>query len=144
DALAFISLAFGEIANGDGASAKAHLLQALRLSPRDPMRYSACAALGNACFLTEEYEEGLHWIADCKRDHPSFRPAFLIGIKLLVGVGEIDRARSEAERAPRGGELVRAGVSMFRRPEHRARELRFLRIAYGLPVARRPAISDQP
>jgi hypothetical protein len=69
----------------------------LRLSPRDPLRYNACAVLGNACFLTEEYAEGLKWIAESLWEHPNFTPAIAIGIRLHAGFGQLDRARAGAD-----------------------------------------------
>lgn len=135
EALALNSLAFGEVMNGDGPAAKDHLLQVLRLSPRDPSRYNACAILGNACFLTGEYAEGLRWVAESKREHPNFPPAILIGIRLHVGLGQIDQARSEADLLrrlwPHAEERAITGATLFRRPEDRERSMRFSRIAFG-------------
>ena len=96
DALALHALAYGEVIYGDGPSAKEHLLQCLRLSPRDPWRYNACVVLGNACTLTGDYVEGLKWVEESRREHPNFVPAIAVGLKLHVALGQIERARHEA------------------------------------------------
>jgi TolB-like protein/class 3 adenylate cyclase/Flp pilus assembly protein TadD len=134
DARALQALAYAELMNGDARLAKEHGLEALRLNPQDPLRHNVTSFLANACFVSEEYTEGLKWVAESKRSHPDTRPAIRSAIKLYVGLGQIDRARAEAEksRSPLFEELVRKGFSMLRQPEHRERELRFYRIALGL------------
>ena len=134
DAVALQALGFAELMNGDPASAKASCLEALRLNPRDPIRYNAYSILANICFLTEEYDEGLTWVAQSKREHPDFRPTIMTAIKLYVGLGQIDQARAEADRVrtPDVEARIRAGLSQLRQPEHREREIRFFRLGFGL------------
>jgi len=134
DALALQVLAWGELRNGDAWLAKEHGLESLRLNPQDPMRYNTTSFLAHVCFVSEEYAEGLKWVAESRRSHPDFRPTIQAAIKLHVGLGQIDRARAEADRirSPLLEERIRKGISMLRRPEHREREIRFYRIALGL------------
>jgi tetratricopeptide (TPR) repeat protein len=136
DPRALQALAFVELLNGDGPVAKARLTEALRLSPRDPMRYNAFSIMSNICFLTGAYAEGLEWVALSKREHPNFPPTVETAIKLHVGLGQLDRARAEAgllrRIAPDREDRARRRASNMRRPEDREREIRFLRIGYGL------------
>jgi adenylate cyclase len=135
DARALQALGYAELMNGDTKLAKEHGLESLRLNPQDPMRHNTTSFLANACFVGEEYPEGLQWVAESRRSHPDFRPTIMSAIKLHVGLGQLDRARAEAERirSPVFEERVRKGFSMLRRPEHRERELRSYRIALDLP-----------
>src|SRR5262249_43111968 len=61
--------------------------------------------------------------------------AIAIGIKLLVGLGDIDRARSEAALlqrvSPESAARLSAGLSLMRRPEDRERDIRYFRIAFA-------------
>ena len=133
DATVLHALAYAELMNGDAQAAKAHCLEVLRLNPRDPRRYNACSVLANVCFVTGDYAEGLKWVAESKREHPDFRPTIAAAIKLYVGLGRLDLARAEADlvRSPHFEARVRAGLSNLRRPEHRERENRFFRMAFG-------------
>jgi TolB-like protein/Flp pilus assembly protein TadD len=135
DALALQVLAWGELRNGDAQLAKEHGLESLRLNPQDPMRYNTTSFLAHVCVLTGEYAEGLKWVAESRRIHPDFRPTIQAAVKLHVGLGQLDRARAEVDRirSPLLQERIRKGISLLRRPEHREREIRFYRIALGLP-----------
>lgn len=134
DVSALQSLAYAELVSGDATKAKAHCLEVLRLNPRDPFRYNVYSLLANVCFLTAEYAEGLKWVADSRREHPDFPPTTMTAIKLYVGLGQVDLAKVEADRVrrPQLEAQVRAGISNLRRAEDREREVRFLRIGFGL------------
>ena len=134
DARALQGLAFTELMSGEAVAAKAHGLQSLRLNPRDPTRYNTTSFLANACFFTGEYAEGLKWIEESKRERPGFRPTIMTAIKLHVGLGQLDRAKAEAAllNSTEIAARVRSGASVVRRPEDRERDLRFLRIGFGL------------
>jgi TolB-like protein/Flp pilus assembly protein TadD len=146
DARALQGLAFVELMSGEANAAKAHGLESLRLNPRDPTRYNTTSFLANACFFAGEYEEGLKWIEESKRERPGFRPTMMTAIKLYVGLGQLDRAKAEAAlvKSPEIEARVRKGASVVRRPEDRERDLRFLRIGFGLEDPTSPAAPSPP
>lgn len=135
DALALTAFAWGEIFAGEGHSAKARVLEALRLSPRDPLRGFMTSVLALACFQTKEYAEGLRWAAESNRDMPHIRMTRFTRAQLHVGLGNLSQAREEAGRigtSPGLDDRLRTSRSRFRQPEDRDRDISFLRLAFGL------------
>ena len=59
-----------------------HFRRAMRLSPLDPMRFSALIGIGAAYFAKGECDEAARWIEDGLRE----RPDAVLGLPALDGV----------------------------------------------------------
>ncbi|MCW5744827.1 MAG: hypothetical protein KIT36_01325 [Alphaproteobacteria bacterium] len=129
------SLGFAELMSGDANAAKQHVLEAMRLNPKDVMRFNAYSILCNVCFALEEYEKGIEWGLLSKRERPDFAPTHQSMMKCYVGLGDIAKARVEADALRRVAPEMATATSNFRLPEHRERDIRFRRIALGLAEA---------
>jgi len=133
--VALTILSFIEIVSGDPESAIAHLLEAQRLSPRDPQRQTIMLNLAMACECARRYGDGVEYARLGIREAPHFAPLYAHLAVNYVGLGEIAKARAaldEATRiAPDQVERSLAGF-MFRNPEHQRRGTTFLRVAAGL------------
>jgi len=133
--VALTILSFIEIVSGDPESAIAHLLEAQRLSPRDPQRQTMMLNLAMACECARRYADGVEYAMLGIREAPHFAPLYAHLAVNYVGLGEIAKARAavdEATRiAPNQVERSLAGF-MFRNPEHQRRGTTFLRVAAGL------------
>lgn len=133
--VALTILSFIEIVSGDPESAIAHLLEAQRLSPRDPQRQTMMLNLAMACECARRYADGVEYARLGIREAPHFAPLYAHLAVNYVGLGEIAKARAaldEATRiAPDQVERSLAGF-MFRNPDHQRRGTTFLRVAAGL------------
>jgi len=129
------ALSFIETVSGDPESAIEHLLQALRLSPRDPQRPTVFLNLAMACGCARRYADGVAYATTGIREAPHLATLYAHLAVNLVGLGDIAKARAalaEATRiAPGQVERSLAGF-MFRNPEHQRRGTIFLRVAAGL------------
>jgi tetratricopeptide (TPR) repeat protein len=133
---ALVTLAFGEITNGQPEPAIAHLHQALRISPRDPQRSSMYLLLtiasACACLYQQGVECGLLGI-EADRGVPALHAYLAIN---YVGLNEFAKAKQavlEARRlAPHFVERGLSGGFVHRDPLHLRRVTTFLRIAAGL------------
>ena len=131
-------LSFIEIVSGDPLSAIDHLLEALRLSPRDPQRQTMMLNLAMACGCARRYADGVDYALLGIRDAPHFAPLHAHLAVNYVGLGEIDKARAALDEATRiaPGQVERSLAGfMFRKPEHQKRGTTFLRVAAGLEGA---------
>jgi adenylate cyclase len=132
---AVTALSFIEILWGDPESAIEHLLESLRLSPRDPQRPIVLLNLAMASGCAGRYADGVGYATQGIREAPSFAPLYAHLAVNHVGLGQIAKARAalaESTRiAPGQVERSLAGF-MFRKPEHQRRGTTFLRIAAGL------------
>ncbi len=139
DSLSLMMLAFVEINEGDAESAFGHLEQALRISPRDPLRHFMFHQLSRACFITRRYAEGeAHALAGI-REAPDLPLSYALLVRHRVGREDIEGARAALAEilrldpnhldrwlrtsAPPGG---------FRIAEHHRRYDVFLRVAASL------------
>jgi adenylate cyclase len=125
-----------ELVTGEPERAIAHLHQILRLNPRDPrsrMTYTSMAAAG---FAAKQYAEGIRWASRAINDMPTLAMPHISLTCCLVGAGEIDKAKAAfaagQKLAPEYFKIRLEGTSQYARPEYRARQRTFLRIAAGL------------
>ncbi len=128
-------LSFIEVVSGDPDSAIEHLLEALRLNPRDPRRQTMMLNLAMACGCARRYADGVAYALLGLRDAPHFAPLYAHLAVNYVGLGEIDKARAALDEATRiaPGQVERSLAGfMFRKPEHQNRGTTFLRVAAGL------------
>ena len=132
---ALTALSFIEIVSGWPESAIEHLLEALRVSPRDPLRPTVLLNLAMACGCARRYADGVNYATLGIREAPGFAPLYAHLAVNHVGLGEVTRARVALDEATRiaPGQVERslAGL-MFRKQEHQLRGTTFLRIAAGL------------
>jgi len=132
---ALTALSFIEIVSGEPESAIEHLLEALRLSPRDPLRPTVLLNLAMASGCARRYADGVNYATLGIREAPGFAPLYAHLAVNHVGLGEIAKARAALDEATRiaPGQVERSLAGfMFRKPEHQRRGTTFLRIAAGL------------
>ena len=149
--MALTALSFIEIVSQKPESAIEHLLEALRLSPRDPQRPSV---------LFEPRDGGERLRASLRRqgvnrrhagDPRGTRSATLYAHLAVnyMGLGEIAKARAALDEATRiaPGQVERSLAGfMFRKRGHQQRGTTFLRIAAGLEdpaTGGRPALKGE-
>jgi len=139
DSLSLMMLAFVEINEGDAECAFDHLDQALRISPRDPLRHFMFQQLSRACLIARRYAEGERHALAGIREAPALPLSYGGLIRHRIGLGNIEGARAAlaevlrldpdylkkwlANPTPAGG---------FRVDEHHRRADVFLRVAAGL------------
>jgi adenylate cyclase len=78
---------------GNYRTAIDHLERAIRLSPLDPRIFQAQNGLACCYFFLESYEEGLKYVADALRHHPSYLPALRVGMACNAMWGNIEAAQ---------------------------------------------------
>jgi adenylate cyclase len=139
---AVTALSFIEIVWGDPENAIVHLLEALRLSPRDPQRFVVFLNLAMASGCAGRYADGVDYATLGIREAPSFAPLYAHLAVNYVGLGELAKARAALDESTRiaPGQVERSLAGfMFRKPEHQLRGTTFLRVAAGLED---PAAAD--
>jgi len=122
---------------GEPERAIEHLHQVLRLNPRDPRSHDTYNVLAYASFIAKQYGQGVDWASRAVSDRPQMVQAHTNLAVCLVGVGEIDAAKTsfEALQKVASEEWVRSrleGAWSYARPEDRRRATTFLRVAAGL------------
>src|SRR5918995_5982409 len=139
---AVTALSFIEIVWGEPESAIEHLLEALRLSPRDPQRPIVFLNLAMASGCAGRYADGIDYARLGLHEAPGFAPLHAHLAVNYVGLGDFAKARAAVEESTRiaPGQVERSLAGfMFRKPEHQRRGTTFLRIAAGLED---PAAAD--
>ena len=139
---AVTALSFIEIVWGEPESAIEHLLEALRLSPRDPQRPVVFLNLAMASGCAGRYADGVDYARLGVREAPGFAPLHAHLAVNYVGLGDLAKARAAVDESTRiaPGQVERSLAGfMFRKPEHQQRGTTFLRIAAGLED---PAAAD--
>jgi TolB-like protein/cytochrome c-type biogenesis protein CcmH/NrfG len=130
------ALAFSESVTGHAANAIEHLHEVLRISPRDPIRFSTHNQLAIAYCLAGLYAEGVAFAERGLEGAPGYVSLHTFLAANCVGLGDIPRARAafaEARRiSPAYTNRALAGGMVFRDPEQLQRITRFLRIAAGV------------
>jgi adenylate cyclase len=132
---ALTSLSFIEIVSGEPESAIEHLLEALRLSPRDPQRPSVLLNLAMASGCARRYADGVNYATLGIREAPGLATLYAHLAVNYVGLGEIAKARAALDESTRiaPGQVERSLAGfMFRKQEHQRRGTTFLRVAAGL------------
>ena len=138
--VALTSLSFIETVSGEPESAIEHLLEALRLSPRDPQKPSVLLNLAMASGCARRYADGVNYATLGIREAPGLATLYAHLAVNYVGLGEIAKARAALDEATRiaPGQVERSLAGfMFRKQEHQRRGTTFLRVAAGLedPIA---------
>jgi adenylate cyclase len=122
-----------EVVSGNTKVGVPMLLDALRVSPRDPQQYNAYTSLCAAGFVDADYASGVEWGVTGKRKHASYPPILHYLALNYVGLGQLERAAAEIETlrrvAPEWLAERLAGFSGLVRPADRQRGLEFLRRA---------------
>ena len=130
------NLAFVKINVGDAAGAISLLHQALRISPRDPVRHAMHFQLARATFAIGQYASAVEYATLGISEAPLIPNSHRHLAMSLVGLGEFEKAKAaldEARRiAPGYVERGLAGNLGYGDPEQHRRGLTFLRIAAGL------------
>lgn len=134
--VALLALAYIENMAGDYAGAVAHLEEALRLSPRDPVRYLLHLQGAQAGIGSGQYAQAVQSARLGIGEAPGFPLLHVMLSVALVGQGEIGQARAALDEARRlGPRLVADRLAQgfpYRQRRHRERAMTFLRIAAGL------------
>ena len=142
DRASLTTLSFVEIVSGNPESAIEHLLEAQRLSPRDPQRSTVFLNLAMACGCARRYADGVNYALLGIREAPGIAPLHAHLAVNYVGLGEIAKARAALDESVRiaPGQVERSLAGfIFRKPEHQRRGTTFLRVAAGLED---PAAAD--
>ena len=137
DAMALACLAHGEAVCGNHVRGRELALEALRMSPRDPIRFAFANTLALAHFLAKDYAAGIDWALRSASEAPKFLSPHEHAVMNYVGLGRIEEARHELalvrRAAPEQTEmLLRRGQLHLSDPEQRARATLFFRIAAGM------------
>ena len=133
--VALTALSFIEIVSGEPESAIEHLLEALRLSPRDPQRPTVLLNLAMASGCARRYADGVNYATLGIREAPGLATLYAHLAVNYVGLGEIGKARAALDESTRiaPGQVERSLAGfMFRKQEHQRRGTTFLRVAAGL------------
>ena len=108
----------------------------MRLNPRDPRSFMTYSVLAYASFGAKQYAEGIRWASRAINDRPTLVMPHVSLTCCLVGAGESDKAKAAfavgQKLAPEHFKIRLEGTSTYARPEDRARQCTFLRIAAGL------------
>ncbi len=121
---------------GDGKGAAERAKRALRLSPRDPLRFYYYTALSQAYMVAGDYEAAVQWGQSAARDNPAYLAALRPLAACLAALGRIPEAQAIARRiivvSPGFQARAFAQDSPFRDPAFREWLAQNL-IAAGLP-----------
>jgi len=130
------ALGYVETMAGNAEKAVELLLQALRISPRDPTQFSMHLQLSQASLCLGQYANGVAYALLGIGEAPGVAALHAHLAANHVGLGEIAKARAALEEARRVGpgfvERGLAGGLAYHKPEHLRRVTTFLRIAAGL------------
>ena len=136
DVLALSVLGWAEALAGNPERGIEYLHQALRISPRDSIRYQLRLNLAAAYYLTKDYAKALEYAFLSSSEAPDFSLSRAFSAVAYVGLGDIENGKAAFETARRlGPEWVQSrleGGTALRKPEHRQRFTTFLRIAAGI------------
>ena len=134
--ITLVSLAYVENMAGNPERAIELTQEALRISPRDPLRPYLRHNLTMACFAARRYPEAIEHAKRGIAEAPELSPLQAWLAASYVGLGQYDQARSALAAARRAGpkyvELLLAGNLTAHNPDYRARVTTFMRIAAGL------------
>ena len=94
-----ISLCYGENMAGNVAKSIEYAKEALRLSPRDPLRFSVYHNLSSASFSLGDYQIGTEYALRGLGDAPGFLLLHIDFLRCQVGLGNFAVARSAFDEA---------------------------------------------
>jgi adenylate cyclase len=127
---------WARIYRGEAEAAIAHMAQAMRLNPLDPLIFGMLNGTALAHFLAGRYDEAAHWAETAFKRHPGYSPAARAAAASHALAGRLDTAREFlALMRQVDPDLRLADLKMFspyRRPEDSARYGEGLRLA-GVP-----------
>jgi adenylate cyclase len=136
DVRAIHGLGYTEMAAGNPARGREILLQALRVSPRDPLQFVIYHNLAQSYFLEKDYAKALEYGLLGASEAPDYPMLPLQNAAIYVGLNQIQKAKAAFETArrlaPAFVQYRSSGMLYFRNPEHRQRFVTFSRIAAGL------------
>jgi adenylate cyclase len=136
DMMTLLSLAYVENMAGNSERAIELSEEALRISPRDPLRRYLHHNLTMACFAARRYSEAVEHAKRGIAEAPQLSPLQAWLAASYVGLGQYSQAGSALAAARRAGpkyiELLLSGKLTAHTPDYRARVTTFLRIAAGL------------
>jgi TolB-like protein len=137
DALTLSLLGQYLAAEVDPVAGVRHVHDALRLSPRDPLRWSFLNSLAWAAFAAHDHAGAVDAATRALGEAPQFPPARLCRVIAQVGLGAIDAARADFEAlrllAPQMVATRLAGGDWsYANPALVQRATAFLRVAAGL------------
>lgn len=120
----------------EAAAGVRHAQDALRLSPRDPLRWSFLNSLAWAAFAANDLAGAVDAAGRALGEAPHFPPAHLCRVISQVALGEVDAARAGLQvlqaLAPRWVAARLAGEWNYGNPALVARAMGLLRVATGL------------
>ena len=88
------SIGFGKIFIGRAEETEAHIVEALRLSPRDTMAYGWMTNAGMAKHQLGSYEQAVAWFRRAIEANRNFPPAYFSLAAALAQLGRLDEAHS--------------------------------------------------
>mgnify|MGYP001609200174 CR=1 FL=1 len=137
DLRAIHTLGYTEMAAGNPARGREVLLQALRVSPRDPLQFIIYHNLAQSHFLEKDYAKALEYGLLAAGEAPHVSMLQLQNASIYVGLKQIQKAKAALETARQLSPAyvqvrLDGGNTYFRNPEHRQRSMTFTRIAAGL------------
>jgi len=133
DMQSLIGVAYVEHVVGNPETAIRYLQEALRISPRDPMRPHLHQQLAMASFAARQYANGVAYARLGLDEAPLLPPLHVFLATNYVGLGEIDKARAAMAEALRiGPEFAQRHITGAIGGKHRERQWKFARIAAGL------------
>jgi len=132
---AMAAVSFSELCTGLAEESIAHLHQAMRLNPRDPLRFNSYMLLSAAYLVTGDYGLGVESAQLGIAEAPGSPQLHGYMAMNLVGLGDIAKSKDALDAArrlaPAWVERRLAGF-VYRKPEHLRRATTYLRIAAGL------------
>ncbi len=133
------ALAFVEVASGNPESAFGHIEAALRLSPRDPLRYSLYLVLAMASCSVGRFEHGVACALLGLKDAPGQAMLHVYLAANYVGLNRLQEAKDALRAADLVGpgfvQRAMDGALIYRDPVVLRRVTTFLRVAAGLDDA---------
>jgi adenylate cyclase len=136
DMITLVSLAYVENMAGNPERAIELTQEALRISPRDPLRPYLRHNLTMACFAARRYPEAIVHAKRGITEAPELSPLQAWLAASHVGLGQYEQARTALAAARQAGpkyvERLLAGNLTAHNADYRARVTTFVRIAAGL------------
>jgi TolB-like protein/Flp pilus assembly protein TadD len=96
-ATAHAFIGYAKLALGRAEETEAHILEALRISPRDILAYQWMMFAGNAKLLLNSDADAVAWFRRCLEANRNFPNAHFLLAAALALLGEPDQARAVAE-----------------------------------------------
>jgi tetratricopeptide (TPR) repeat protein len=95
-ATAHAFIGYAKLALGRAEETEAHILEALRISPRDIIAYQWMMFAGSAKFLLNSDADAVAWFRRCLEANRNFPNAHFLLAAALALLGELDQARAAA------------------------------------------------